>query len=449
MPKQSDTPTEARLDGDGNPIQPDVMPEPVDDEPVTPSAAAPEPAPEPEPPREEPRQKRAKPDRRAEITKMFREMRDKDMKAEEPAPADGTVDTGESLDSQNTLDAPVERQESRQNSDQTTSQSTDEDIEISIKIDGKEVKKPLSEIKRLAQINLAAENRLEQAKNDREEARRLLDEAKALRSQPPVNQPDPTAQGQPHQPSPAPSQTEPRSTPAPEHPPDAVQIDQDKLRAIAERLQVGDTDEGTQALADYMTEVVAAAQARQPNVDPGQISNWVQDAVLQMHSKAEADAALEKFAERYEPLVKNEDLAITSMTVLTRELMKDLKAAGFREEDLAANRHDTRTLAHWHRVARQTHRDLRNYDKLLSDVGEYMVQTYNLKIDRPSPTSPPSNPQQRNPQQATQQRLERKAALPSQPRSASVRAPIDSTPRPKTREDILADYRKQRGYASR
>lgn len=439
MTKQtSDTPTDQKIDGDGNPIQPDVMPE-IDDDTVVESRTEPAPAPEPEPaPRQERRPKRK--DRRTEIAEMFREMRDKEMKAEETPPAE-TVDSSESLEAETTPEPTPEQVQTVDDGRNPHAKEVSQETEITLKVDGKEVRKPLAEVISLAQIGMAGENRLDEVK-------RLLQEAKALRSQPPENPPAPAAEGQQHQPSPAPSQTEPKSTPAPEHPPAAVEIDQDKLRAIAERLQVGDTDEGTQALADYMTEVVAAAQARQPNLDPAQISNWVQDAVLQMQSKAEADAALEKFAERYEPLVKNEDLAITSMTVLTRELMKDLKAAGFRDEDLAANRHDTRTLAHWHRVARQTHRDLRNYDKLLSDVGEYMVKTYNLKIDQPPP-SQPSNPQQRTPQQSAQARLERKAALPSQPRSASVRASIDTPPRPKTREDVLNQMRQSRGYASR
>lgn len=426
--------TEQKLDGDGYPIQPDVMPE-LDDDTIVETRTEPAPAPEPEPaPRQERRPKRK--DKRAEIAEIFREMRDKETKAEEPPPADDTVDSRESLGAETIQEATPETVRTTDDDLKSRAKEASQDTEITLKVDGKEVRKPLAEVISLAQIGMAGENRLDEVK-------RLLQEAKALRSQPPENQPALAAQGQQHQPSPAPSQTEPQSTPAPEHPPAAVEINQDKLRAIAERLQVGDTDEGTEALADYMTEVVAAAQARQPNLDPAQISNWVQDAVLQMQSKAEADAALKTFAERYEPLVKNEDLAITSMTVLTRELMKDLKAAGFREEDLAANKHDTRTLAHWHRAARQTNRDLRNYDQLLSDVGEYMVKTYNLK------TSQPSNPQQRTPQQSAQARLERKAALPSQPRSASVRAPIDTAPRPKTREDVLNQMRQSRGFASK
>lgn len=433
-------------DGDGNPIQPDVMPE-IDDDGVVESRAEPAPAPEPEPePKREGRKPKAAKDSRADITKMYREMRNKEIRGEdspaEPAPGEAeTVDSRESLGAQNAPESAPEPRETADGGARQNEWQDDEDIEITLKVDGKEVRRKLSEVKALAQKYEAGENRLDEVK-------RLLQEAKALRSQPPEHPPGETAEG--HQ-TPAPSQTEPRSTPAPEHQPAAVSIDQDKLRAIAERLQVGDTDEGTQALADYMTEVVAAAQARQPNVDPAQVTSWVQDAVVQMQSRAEADAALARFADRYKPLVENEDLALTSMTVLTRELMKDLKAAGFRDEDLAANRHDTRTLAHWHRAARQTNRDLRDYDRLLGDVGDYMVRTYNLKIDQPAaPASPtPPNQQHGNSEQTAQARIERKRALPQQPRSANVRAAIETAPRPKTRAEVLNEMRQSRGFATR
>ncbi len=443
MTRSTSTTTDQQPADEGKPAQPDVMPEPDDDQVVEAQAGAEEEPEAPAPRREDaPPPKLVGAERRADIAKLYRDMRSK---AAEDAPEGGreTVDRGESPAPE---PAPAPAPEPSPAPAAGTRQSTDEgeqDLEITLKVDGKEVRKKLSEVKALAQIGLAGENRLDEVK-------RLLQEAKALRGQPaPEHQPAPAAQGQPHQPSPAPSQTEPRSAAQPEHHPDKVPIDQDKLRAIAERLQVGDTDEGAQALADYMTEMAKAAQARQPNADPADIARVVQDTVVQIQSKAEADAALERFAARYKPLVANEDLALTSMTVLTRELMKDLKAANFREEDLAANKHDTRTLAHWHRVARQTHRDLRNYDQLLSDVGEYMVSTYNLKIDRPAPSTPstPQTPQPpRNLAEAAQARLERKRALPQQPRSASVRHVIDTAPKPKTRDEVLADMRKARGY---
>jgi len=100
---------------------------------------------------------------------------------------------------------------------------------VKIVVDGREQILPLSEVIKWAQINSAADARLDEAK-------RLLREAKAERRGEDYPEFDET----PEQPR--------HSTPTPGN-------GNDKLKSIVERIQIGDTDEGVEALQE-LTQVV-------------------------------------------------------------------------------------------------------------------------------------------------------------------------------------------------
>lgn len=459
---QNDMTTEQKLEGHANQEEPEVAPPPIEDEQQPESRAARQ---EPDEPRQPEAKREAEPkpkrrDKRDDIVRMYRELRSKEQSQptqESPPPAPQAVDTRESPQPETAAESLVSQRQDPTNSGQQNINKSPQDIEVTLKIFGREERKPLSEVIRLAQIAAASENRLNEAKELYSEVKSLRDQLQQLANQS-AQQPHQSQQATPAdaaQPQASTqSQAQPGQAQTPENPPAGVEIDRDRIRQVAEKLQYGDPEEGTQALAEYTAEVIAKARASQPSIDPAQIATWVQDAVSQIQYKAEADAALQRFAEQYKPLVTNEDLKLTTITVLTRELMNDLRKAGFREEDLQANRANTAQLAYWHRAIRNTHRDLRSYDQLLNDVGDYMVKTFNLKVDQPQPTPNGAQPsatgqQQRDPAQALQDRLERKRVLPQQPTPANIRAPIDAGPRPKTRQDILNEMRLRRGYTPR
>jgi len=465
---------EPKLDADGNPIGPDIMPEPIDDDPAPASSAGSAPRnddPADPAPRRERKSKPQHRDKRDEITEMFRKMRDQQREQAGddadvlPAAAliqkQETVDQPESLEAIQQKNAPATDDLPPSDGGQSDVSNNIQEPEIELKIDGQTIRKPLSEVKRLAQMAAAGEIRLDKAKE-------LVNEVKTLRDQllQQLNQaaPQQTATSQPQQAtpasaSPAPAapqasvQTAPGQTQTTDTTPAGVDVDREKLRQIAERLQVGDTDEGAQALAEYTAELLARAQQRQPAIQPEQVAQWVSDAVFQIQTKAEADAALQRFAQKYEPLVKNDVLAVTTLTVLTRELMNDLRQAGYRDEDLQAIRHDRMMLANLHRQARQTNGNLRSYDKLLTDVGEYMVKTFNLNIGQQQNShgtqSPAANPQQGAPTSTVQDRQQRLLKLPQQPRPVNVRVSPETGPRPRTKEEYLNDLRKARGFSPR
>jgi hypothetical protein len=96
---------------------------------------------------------------------------------------------------------------------------------VRLVVDGKTVELPISEVVKRAQVNSAIDNRLEEAK-------RIVAEAKSTRHQ----ATDDDFSEERHEPQPRQQRFSPN----------------DKLRSIVERIQVGDADEGQQALNELV-----------------------------------------------------------------------------------------------------------------------------------------------------------------------------------------------------
>lgn len=158
-------------------------------------------------------------------------------------------------------------------------------------------------------------------------------------------------------------------------------IDHDRLRAITEKIQVGDTDEGAEALAEVISVVrdQERADARQA----------VRHELADLQLKAENDAALGKFAKRYPALSKDPVLLEAGAHVLRDEMARDLKAAGVTDEELEPFREDVGRLASLHGKARlMRHEGVRSADKLLADVGDVLGEKFNLKPTGTGRTGP-------------------------------------------------------------
>lgn len=124
-----------------------------------------------------------------------------------------------------------------------------------------------------------------------------------------------------------------------------------------EKLQVGGTDEGADALAEIvdMVRTEERADAR----------HAVRAELVDMRLKSENDAALGKFAKRYPALTKEPVLVEAAAHVLRDELARDLKAAGMSDDEINPIREDVGRLAGLHGKARVLGGDVRSPDKLL------------------------------------------------------------------------------------
>lgn len=364
----------------------------------------------------EKRQVEEKPeDPRAAIARRYRENRDRanaaGSDAEDQADQDEPAAAAE--------ETPPPAAAAAQNSEQ----------EITLKVDGREVKKSMSEVIALAQQTVAGDNRLEETK-------RLLREAQALRGQPkePEHKPEPgdeemtqqhdRSQGR------SPGEHQPRR-----------ELDAEKLKGIVERIQVGDTDEGTQALQDLIEVVRGSGE-----LNPEKIGEMVQHHVIRTQTQAEIDSALSSFVKDFPDLAKDEVLADAGRTVLRQELIKDLKAVGASEAEIDKIKHDPRALAAAQRELRVAGHGVRSYAEILGAVGKTMTDRFNIK-PASQKTSEQPKPAVREPA-PSQDRLERKRAAPQQPRAAGVRGQIASPPQPKTKKDVVADMRKARGFST-
>ena len=310
-------------------------------------------------------------------------------------------------------------------------QERDGDKEITHKIDGREVKKPMSEVIALAQQTVAGDNRLEETK-------RLLREAQALRGQPKDTE---------HQPSPGDEKTtQPDSGSEDksqvEHKP-RRDLNPEKLKGIVERIQVGDTDEGTQALQELIEVVRDSGES----FNPAKVGELVQQHLIRTQTQEEINTALAGFVKDYPDLAKDEVLADAGRTVLRQELIKDLKSVGASDAEIDKIKHDPRALAAAQRELRVAGHSVRSYADMLGAVGKTMVDRFNIK-PATSQISDTHKPQTVREPAPSQERLDRKRAAPQQPRTAGVRSQIAQAPQPKTKKDVVADMRKARGFSN-
>lgn len=378
------------------------------------------------------RAERAKPaeeDPRDVAARTYREMRDKRI-----AEAKGEAEP-ENQDADDDAAAETAEPVAVETKRKTISvDEIDPDAEIVLKVDGRELKRPFKDIVASAQIDAAANSRLEEAK-------RILSEAKAVAQLPraPEHQPGADDETTVRQPS------QSRATDQPEHQPDD-EVDPEKLASIVERIQVGDKEEGQQALAELVKMV-----GTKPRFDQTDISRAVQQQLSERETASEIDRAVQGFAKDFPNLVSDDDLTNVTMTVITKELLRDLRSAGLSDSDLAAASKDTKRLAFMHRQARASGAKLRTYDGLLRDVGTHVSEKFGIRPGS-APTDKSQEPSQKPPQRAAtdpakvQERIERKRAAPQQPRTAGGRTPMAEAPRPKTKAEIVAEARRARGF---
>lgn len=400
-----------KTEAKGDPAN-DVMP-PIDDEIETEIKAEPAPeAPEPE--------KAAKPepvgdDGRTEIARLYRERRDAEKaseqaNAESAEPAPETEDEGEKTQDEADSDA----------GDKKPQREAQESEFEELIVNGERVRKTKDEVKALAQIALASNNILSEAKQLREEAREMRKQA--------AHQPLHDADPEPIE-SPAETKTE--------HKP-GLEIDQETMRRIVDRIQIGDADEGAQALAE-LVQLVNQAQPAASQVSAEQVGQLVRQQLVQQETQKDIDAALKDFGSKYADIAQDSEYSVLALDLVAREMRKDLKTVGLSDEDLAPIGNDARQLAFLHRQAKANGHQVRSYGEVLNSIGDHMTTKFNLKRSQPQQ-------QQRTQAPITADRAARKLQVQQQPRTAGARVPAPQAPKPKTALEKIEEMREARGF---
>lgn len=326
-----------------------------------------------------------------------------------------------------------------------------EDVSVPLKVYDREEEAPLDDVVRRAQRSTAEQEKFDKAK------RVIQNTIRAAHGQRPngTAEDPPPARSEPEDPPAEPAASKPHkadpSPPRPEDPPRRSKLDRDRLRQVAEKIQVGDTDEGADALEELVEQAVEAVTTRQAN--PEEIRKVTRAELERDRLRAENDAALKRFGDKFPELAestpKARRMASAAALTICDELVRDLVDTGaVTEEQIEPFRSDAGALAGLHHVARANGLKVRSRDEVLDAVGDTLVQDFGLRRAQPNPQREETPPPRREPQSdpALQERIERKRAAAQQPRTAGVRAPAPQSPRVRTREEWVRDLRRMRGF---
>jgi hypothetical protein len=147
--------------------------------------------------------------------------------------------------------------------------------------------------------------------------------------------------------------------------------DDDGLRSIVERIQVGDTDEGMEAVS----ELLERASAKRGNLEAE-----LDAVVSRRRLRGEIDSALKNFAERNPQITNDPYLADAGMHAVRDQIERDLRGIGVTDEILAPLRGNTDALVQAYGAARMKAPDrVRAPEQLLDAAGQELKSRFGVK----------------------------------------------------------------------
>lgn len=431
--------------------QPDPAPEPIDDaidpaieaDPLAAAPADPEAVAEPS---QAPRSRNE--EKRDEIFRAWQEGRDQES-AQEPK---GVILEADA-------DPGIERQEEIEEEPEEAAVTVEaepepeEDPYVELKVFGKGVPMKKSEIrallvedgydademndaqmKKLAQMNLAAKHTLEDAKRISDEAKRSLDEVKSLKGLPAADQlEDPKPADQPGT----------RATPDGSAPAPTTDQSEEEYQRIADLIQVGESDEGAQAVKS----IIAMAKADNPTLSEDKLAELVERTFVQHQQKQIIDEAISSFRSENPDLFEDELLVGAGTQAITKEMLADLRSIGANEEALAKIANDPDAVSDVYRQAMMKGHKVRSLKEVFDAGANRLRTSFNLPRTEAEPADPAPKTTRTTAKPAEQVRTDRKAAAPQQPRTAGAREqPKPSGQRPQTAAEQVAEMRAARGF---
>lgn len=134
----------------------------------------------------------------------------------------------------------------------------------------------------------------------------------------------------------------------------------DRLREIADKIQVGDMEEGARALGEMLQ--IAEERGRRS----------VGQAMVNAGRQAENSRAAARFINKYQVLAHDPDEADKGMGIIRDTLVDELKRAGLPDSEIAGIRNNIDGLGKVYTSAREQGLKVRPPDEVLADAGPRM-----------------------------------------------------------------------------
>ncbi len=305
--------------------------------------------------------------------------------------------------------------------------AADEPRKVKLRVDHQDVEITEEQRDAFARQHMAAENRLteasalkRQAAAERAETARLLAEAQALRDNTSVRADSTSSQR-----TDAPNADTARGAPPKAH--------AELFRDMAEKLQVGDVEEGAEALASLFQALSPQQQAQSPEE--------IADFVLAEAERRAADKVVgDNFASAHQEIVGDNVLLGATINRLHESVVEDLRSIGCDPKFLEIARSDLEKAKVLHDDFRLTQGYALRDPAVLVDLAAREIESRYVPGKR--------EPQQLQPTQSDrmQNRAEEKRGL-SQPRRVSVVDRQSGPTERRTAGSIVDQMRKARQFA--
>jgi len=295
---------------------------------------------------------------------------------------------------------------------------------VTVKVGGVETQVSQSELIRNYQVGQAADQRLSEATELLRNAQGVAAASLSPTSAPPVNEAE------------AELPTETTSEPG---------LDDIDFAAITEKIQLGETNEGAEALKDLVVQV-AGKIGRQDNapVDPAAL---VEQAAHVVRDRTQSEAALKTFEETYPDIVADPQLYQLASRNAVDAMIEDFETCGADPEMIAFAKANPAQAANAHRAMRTSGRfeDLRNPEQLYVEAGnrtrDWMAkisgqQAPTGEVLQPTVSGQPAPPPRRERARNAQQSPAQRQAPP---------APPQQQPVAKTPSQVIAEMKRARG----
>lgn len=371
-----------------------------------------------EPEKKEPRVGSKFGDKRSDISKKYREARDR---ADEDHAVEGLEDDRERMlygrDVETRADREARRREERGETVEETAGPEERAEEapasrMKLNVRGKELDLPQDEVIALAQKAAAADEILDHAKQIRAEQQRILDELQTARG----NQ----------------TPAEKQASEAAQDDEPAKQPDDSELDDIIDRIQVGSPEDAKKALEKYGDNIVTRVMERIGNVDE-HIEQTIRVREENTERQREMMQTLDSFAEKNPEFAESPALQSALATEAALTMRENMRAIGVRDDTFESLKEqhgfsDQQATAYAYRYLRGKGYELPDNGSVLTNSAEKLRKTFGISRQAE---------QQQNEPRDQSERVERKRNLGPQPRRANA------SPNAEVKERSIEESRKQ------
>ena len=285
---------------------------------------------------------------------------------------------------------------------------------VTVTVDGQEQQISQQELVRNFQINQAAEKRMQ-------EATHLLQQAQSVAAA--QLQPTATADAQ---------ATDSDQSPTEPAPTNADVLDGIDFAAISEKIQLGETEEGANALKDLVVQVMSRTA---PSQDAAQVNpaDQIEHVVTAVQDRQQSDAARREFEENFADIVSDPHLNRMSQAHAHEAIIEDFAANGADENMIAMARANPAQAFNAHRAMRLSGQfpELKNPHQLYQEAGtrtRSWLEGISGGTPNPNPVVNTGAPRPEVPRDQRQRAAQQSPGRRQQPPRQRQQAPAVKTP---------------------